>query len=271
MNNNSIFGYIKTGVTVFYMLSAIVLFAQSPQKLKTIPVKAYNVFVNGTDQVYILSKGMLELHLLNGSPVLQYGSKYINKHTKIISVNSFKTILYSEDYGKIITLDNRLKQQEIFDIYDLGSTVLVSCVGASLINNTIWIFDAATQKLSKLDENHKVLFTSNSISQALGKEIHPEQIHEFGIYVYLVDEENGIYIFDTQGNYVKFIPIFNAHNFSVVSSKFYYVKDNSAFEYNPLTFTETKFLKTPELKYLHFGSSVLAGINKNNEVEIWTF
>lgn len=258
-------------VLIFLFITSNTLFSANPTLVQTIKTKAINVFVNSNNQVYVMYKGMLELFPLNESPVLQYGSKYINKNTRIISVNSFKTILYSEDYGKIMVLDNRLKQSDIIDIYELGNSILISCVGASLENNNIWIFDMATQKVSKMDENHKVIFTSNSIAQAMGKEINPTQMYEFGMYLFLIDEKNGIFIFDTQGNYLKNIPIADAHNLCVASGKFYYTKQDFVYEYDPMTFTETKYLKTPDLKRIHMGSAILAGINEQGYVEIWKF
>lgn len=87
-----------------------------------------------------------------------YGSIYINENTDVISVNGFKTILFSPDFGKIIQLDNRLRELDIIDAYNLG-TYIITCVGSSYDNNYLWLFDAGSQRLIKLDKDQTPSFS----------------------------------------------------------------------------------------------------------------
>ncbi len=245
-------------------------FAEKPVLFKTIDVPAIKLFINTTNDIYLLKKGMLERYTSDGVFFQNYGSIYINEHTEIISVNTFKTILFSPDFGKIIQLDNRFGEIDVIDAFNLENYI-ITCIGSSYDNNYLWIWDAGTQHLIKLDKDHKPVFTSNTISLLVGKKLNPKQIVESGIMLYIVDDKNGIYIFDNQGNYIKNIPIEHVHDLKIIDNKIYYTKEECIYSYDNMTFSETRYTETPELKSIQIGKTIIAGINKDGKVEIWKF
>ncbi|MCB0509092.1 MAG: hypothetical protein KDD21_12415 [Bacteroidetes bacterium] len=245
-------------------------FSAIPTYIKTIEKKPISVFVNTTNDIFLLYKGMLERYNADGTFFQNYGSIYINEHTEIISTTGFKTILYSPDFGKIIQLDNRLKELDIIDVYNLG-TFLITCVGISYDNNFLWLFDASTQQLIKLDKNQKALFESNNLSLWTGTSITPNQIIESGIHLYIVDAQKGIFIFDNQGNYIKTIPIPNISGLKIYDNQLFYYRDNCIYSYQQLTFSEIKYTQTPKLNNIQLGKAILCGTNENGYVEIWKY
>lgn len=249
---------------------SITTFGAVPVFYKTIPKTATKLFINTTDDIFLMRKGMLERYYSDGTFFQNYGSIYINEHCEIISVNGFKTILFSPDYGKIIELDYRLRELDIIDAYSLG-TYMITCVGASYDNNFLWIWDAGAQQLIKLDKGQNPVFISNTLSMVLGKKIHPVQIVESGIMLYLVDKQNGIFIFDNQGNYIKQIPIEGVENFKVIDQQLYYTKAGIIYNYNNVFFSETRYTATPYLKNIQIGKTIICGINKDGFVDIWKF
>ncbi|MDB5227143.1 MAG: hypothetical protein JWN78_1336 [Bacteroidota bacterium] len=255
---------------LFLMLFSFLSFSTNPVYFKTIPKVPLEIFINTTNDIFLLKKGMLERYDVDGNFLQNYGSIYINDRTQIISVNGFKTILFSPDYGKIIQLDNRLKEIDVIDALNLG-TYIITCVGASYDNNFLWIWDSGNQRLVKLDKDHKPVFTSNTLSLFVGKKINPIQIVESGILLYLVDDRNGIFIFDNQGNYIKNIPIQNTKNLKIIEGKIYYFKDNCIYGYDNMTFVETRYTETPDLKNIQIGKTIIAGMNKDGFVEVWKF
>ena len=256
--------------TIVCGLSTFSSFAATPVYFKTISKPSTDLFINTTNDIFLVQKGMLERYNSNGTFFQNYGSIYINENTDVISVNGFKTILFSPDFGKIIQLDNRLRELDIIDAYNLG-TYIITCVGSSYDNNYLWLFDAGSQRLIKLDKDQTPSFTSNTLSMVIGKKINPIQIFESGILLYLVDAKNGIFVFDNQGNYIKNIPMENAKNVKVMEDKIYYTKDNYIFSYDNLTFTETRYTETPDLKNIQIGKTIICGVNKEGFTEIWKF
>lgn len=263
---------LKSGIlwTMVFGLCTTNSFSAIPTYLKTIEKKPISVFVNTTNDIFLLYKGMLERYNADGTFFQNYGSIYINEHTEIISTTGFKTILYSPDFGKIIQLDNRLKELDIIDVYNLG-TFLITCVGISYDNNFLWLFDASTQQLIKLDKNQKAVFESNNLSLWTGTSITPNQIIESGIHLYIVDAQKGIYIFDNQGNYIKTIPIPNISGLKIYDNQLFYYRDNCIYSYQQLTFSEIKYTQTPKLNNIQLGKAILCGTNENGYVEIWKY
>lgn len=245
-------------------------FSAEPVLVKAIEKKPTAIYVNTSNDIFLLQKGMLERYNADGTFFQNYGSIYINEHTEIISINSFKTILFSPDFGKIIQLDNRLRELDIIDAYNLG-TYIITCVGISYDNNFLWLWDASTQRLIKLDKDQKPIFESNNMSLWAGTTLEPKQIVEAGINLYLLDEEKGIFIFDNQGNFIKRIPIPAIDVMEIIDGQIIYYKANYIYAYNMLSFSEIKYTQTPDLDNIQIGKTVLCGLNKEGFVEIWKF
>lgn len=271
---NSLFlgklSYSKSLYSLLFVLCSLFSYATKPVYFKTIKKQSLEVYINTTNDIFLLNKGMLDCYNSDGTFFQNYGSIYINDHTDIITINGFKTILFSPDYGKIIQLDNRLRELDIIDTYNLG-TYIITCVGTSYDNNYLWLFDASSQRLIKLDKDHTPLYTSNTLSLLIGQKINPRQIIESGILLYLVDVKNGIFIFDNQGNYIKNIPIENARNVKVIDNVIYYTKDNCIYSYNNLTFSEIRYTETPDLKNIQIGKTIICGVNEEGFTEIWKY
>ena len=256
--------------TIVCVLSTFYSFSKIPEFVTIIKEKSLAVFINTNDEVFLIQKGIIKKY--NNLGVLQqtYGNKFIDDETKMININGFRCILFSPSYGKIIQLDNRLNEIDVINVFDF-SNLNVTCVGSSYNNEYFWLWDAATQKLEKLDKNKKIVFESNSISALLGKSINPKYIQEQGILLYISDEENGIYIFDNQGNFIKTIPILGVKAVKVIDDKIYYVKDNCFYSYDKLSFQETKYTESPNLSNQQIGTARICGINADGFVEIWQF
>ena len=240
--------------TIVCVLSTFYSFSKIPEFVTIIKEKSLAVFINTNDEVFLIQKGIIKKY--NNLGVLQqtYGNKFIDDETKMININGFRCILFSPSYGKIIQLDNRLNEIDVINVFDF-TNLNVTCVGSSYNNEYFWLWDAATQKLEKLDKNKKIVFESNSISALLGKSINPKYIQEQGILLYISDEENGIYIFDNQGNFIKTIPILGVKAVKVIDDKIYYVKDNCFYSYDKLSFQETKYTESPNLSNQQIGTA----------------
>lgn len=257
-------------VSYFLLLTPFSTQAATPIYFKTIEKKPLKLFINTTNDIFLLQKGMLDRYNTDGTFFQNYGSIYINQRTEIISANGFKTILFSPDFGKIIQLDNRLKEIDVIDAYNLG-TYIITCVGISYDNNYLWLFDAGSQRLIKIDKDKTPVFTSNTLSLLVGTNIKPHQIIESGITLYIIDLKNGIFIFDNQGNYIKNIPMEDAENVKVIDQIIYYTKDNNIYSYNNNSFLETQYRETPDLKQIQIGKTIICGVNKDGFVDIWKF
>jgi len=94
---------------------------------------------------------------------------------------------------------------------------------------------------------------------------------EAGIKLYIVDLKNGIFVFDNQGNFIKQIPIENGKDLKVIDNQLFYTKDGVIYSYDNLTFTETRYSQTPDLKDIQVGKRIICGTDKENFVELWKY
>lgn len=252
------------------MLAGLLVSAKVPELVRIIKEKPLKVFLNYSDEIFMLEKGLVKKYNADGILLSTYGNIYIDEQTEIIGNNTFKTILFCPDYGKIIQLDKRLGEIAVNNIFTFGNFV-ISTVAPSYDNEYLWIWDLATQRLVKLNNQQQPVFYSNTISQWTGVELFPQSMQEVVARVLVNDTTRGIFIFDNNGNYKRQVPVTGAMSIKLKDDVLYYVKQGSLFSYDLLSFAEKEYVGTPPLKNLQVGQSMLCGINANGYVEIWLY
>ena len=245
-------------------------FAKIPELSVVIPEKALKIDINYSDEVIILQKGIVKKYDIKGNLLASYGNIYINKQTDIISFNTFRTILYCGDFGKIIILDKRFGEVGIIDVYSI-SGYLVSRVGISYDNSNLWLWDDIRQVLLKTDQKGNIGYVSSNINIYTDIAIHPSIIAEFATRLYLNDSTKGIFVFDNTGTYQKIIPIPQIQSFYEKEGLLFYISDNIIYSYNFLSFEQKEYTRTPILSLLKIGQSILCGINSEGFVEVWNY
>lgn len=114
--------------------------------------------------------------------------------------NPLKPFVYYKAQNKIVVYDNTLSRQgEAVDLFELFNGQIECVAGAR--GDAYWLWDAANAELIRTDQQFKKTLSSGNLSILLQEEIHPVQMLERGDYVYVVDESNGIFVFDLFGRY----------------------------------------------------------------------
>ena len=244
--------------------------AKIPELIKVVKEKPLKIFLNYSDEIFLLEKGIIKKFNAEGQLITTYGNIYIDQQTQIIGNNTFKTLLYCPDYGKIIQLDKRLGEIDVIDIFSIGNYVITN-VTPSYDNEFMWIWDMSTQRLLKLNNQQQPVFTSNTISQWTGTELYPQSMQEIATRLILNDTARGIFIFDNNGNYRKQLPIKKALSIKIKGDVLYYVQQGTLLSYDLLTFAETQYAGVPTLTQLQVGQNILCGINAAGYVEIWNY
>ncbi|HNK90427.1 MAG: hypothetical protein K1X26_06090 [Chitinophagales bacterium] len=254
-------------ICAFYFLNN---YAKVPELLTTIPEKAFDIQINYSDEIIILQKGNVKKFDTQGNLLATYGNIYINQQTEIISYNTFRTILFCPDFGKIIILDKRFGVVSIVDVYNIAD-YFVSKVGISYDNSSLWFWDDIRQVLIKTNQKNDIIYVSNNMQIYVGKTIHPMMITELATKLYLNDTTQGLFVFDNTGTYKKLIPIANIQSFYEKEGLLFYVSGDGVYSYNAMTFEQTNYTSVPKLNQLKIGQTVLCGINSYGLVEIWNY
>jgi len=170
--------------------------------IKTIPGQFTDHFTNSLEQVYALTPtGQLKKYNLADTTVLIYNDlkKYGKPSTLDIS-NPLRTIVFFKSsvtatiLDRLLTLRNTIALRQ-FDFFN------VACV-ANTYDNNLWIFDTRDLKLVKINDQGETLLSSTDLRN-LGAELpqHPDMIFEYNQMLCLVDQHNGLYLFDRYGAY----------------------------------------------------------------------
>lgn len=244
--------------------------AKVPELNTIIKEKAINIHLNYSDEVLLLQKGLIKKYDNRGNLLATYGNIYINEQTKIISQNTFRTILFCQDFGKIIVLDKRFGVIEIIDIYNIEN-YLITTIGISYDNENLWIWDEIKQALIKINQQGKSIYTTSNINIYTNNSIVPFSIDEISTKLYVNDTSKGIFIFDNTGTYKKHLLIVQITSFFIKDDLIFYISNNEIFAYHTMTFETTKFVDVPLLKQIKVGHHIIAGINSDGYVEVWNF
>lgn len=126
--------------------------------------------------------------------------------SSIESSKTFRTLIFDEERSVIHFLDNTLTDiHGEIDLVglDIQQPVLVC---ESFAGNTIWVLDAGTLRLVKLNENlEKVIIIENLISLFEDNAI-PSKMMESNDFLYILVPGKGVAIFDVFGTYIKMYP-----------------------------------------------------------------
>jgi hypothetical protein len=197
---------IVIGVQILLMSSSAI-FAQDISTLKVTQDKVLVAALDPLHQVYFINdKRQLYKLVPSQNREYLYTDLFVDQQTVIQAQNPFKVLLYKKDVGTLVTLDSRLNQTARINLFDLGYFD-VSAVATANDNQSIWLFDKASQQLVRLDQNNRQTFFSPVMPQQIGHELDPVYITETESKVYLVDPTKGIFIFDNIGNYFKKLPV----------------------------------------------------------------
>ncbi len=267
MNNKSIH------IICFSILMFIInlINAKVPELNAILKENAFHVQVNYSDEVLIIQKGRVKKFDSQGKFLALYGSIYINEQTKIISQNTFRTVLFCEDFGKIIVLDKRFGVIEIIDTYNIEN-YLITTIGISYDNENLWIWDEIKQALIKINQQGKSIYTTSNLNIYTNTSIVPYAISEISTKLYVNDTSKGIYIFDNTGTYKNHLPIPNINSFSLKEDLLLYTTtNNKIFAYNMMSFETINFIDVPNLKDIKIGQNIICGIDANGFIEIWNY
>lgn len=197
------------------------------------------IYADNLDNVYLLS-GRDELLKYDAKGVLRW--RYSNnRFGKLYSVDvsdPLRVVLFYADFQQIVVLNNNLNEITSYSFAKNGN-LLVSAV-ASGNNNSLWIFDRASNVLVKLSSNFTEDIRSANLFQLFDEVVDAKKLAASDQYVFLQRRNNGILQFDRFGGYVRELPIDSLTDFNITSNVIAYVKDHTLVKYHPVSFEQSK-------------------------------
>ena len=123
--------------------------------------------------------------------------------TTIESSKSFRTLVFDQERSVIHFFDNTLT--DIHGQIDLVNLDIQQpwLVAESFAGNTIWVLDAGSMRLIKLNENlEKVQITENLVTVFSNDKL-PVQMMEYNDFLFVLIPGTGVAIFDVFGTFLR--------------------------------------------------------------------
>jgi hypothetical protein len=211
-----------------------ILFAQNAafRLLRSFPAQATYMRTDNLQNLYLVSsEGSIKKLGRDGDSIASYNS--VRRYGSLFSIdvsNPLKVLLFYKDFAQVVVLDRFLAQQTALDLRRCG--VQQPLAAALSFDAKIWVFDALSNKLKKMDENGKLLFETSDLRAVFPGGLQPQQIWDEDNWVYLYDSLQGLFVFDYYGNFKRKVPVAGWRNL-VVSKQFIYgIKEGKLWRYN---------------------------------------
>ena len=140
-----------------------------------------------------------------GKFLFRYSNNRLGPLTWMDAPNPFNIQLFFKEFQQLILLDNTLSELNTYDLIELGyydaSAVTIS------FDNNLWIFDAISGELRKIDDHGNILFASDNLFYQLDTDPEPLRLVESKKYILLLDKQQGFFLFDIFGKYLRQLDI----------------------------------------------------------------
>ncbi|MEI6019829.1 MAG: hypothetical protein WCR21_01755 [Bacteroidota bacterium] len=211
--------------------------------------------VDNIGNMYLTNESELQKYSASGKLFARYSNLQLGEISSVDATNPLKILLYYRDLQQIVFLDNQLSNNsENVSLVNLGYEQ--SDLVCSSTNNSFWIYTKQNNELLRFNENSQKIANTGNLKQVLQNDLTPNYITEHNGYLYLNCPENGIYVFDMFGGYVKLIGLRQLRQFKVNDNILYFQKDSSLCSYNLKLFEEScknipHFLSNNKVKYIN--------------------
>mgnify|MGYP000853867271 CR=1 FL=1 len=206
--------------------------------LRRVPISARLFSTDPIGNIYVI-KGNNALVKYNpqGDSIGFFNEIKKGKIAQIDASNPLRILLFYNDFGNILVLDNVLSLKSTIKLNNLG-LVNVPCI-ANSADGSAWLLDPSGMLL-KINSKPEISFTT-SLRNVLEKAIDPIYMLEYDRSLYVVDSTDGIYKFDQFGLYKTHYP-FQTKELQLFNSYLVYYAAPFLISYNTLTLQENKIL-----------------------------
>ncbi len=206
----------------------------------TLPRNTVFFTTDGLGQIYVVTQDneVQKWTIDAATPVVQrFSDKKLGKIKLVDATNPFFIVVFYDDFQTIVLLDRAMSPVNSFVLADVGVTQAVA-IGMSE-QGDIWLFDAATNELKKMQRDGRQLIPTKTLIFPLHAKGQVTQILARENVVYLNVPMLGIYTFDSFG---KFLRKFD-------------IKENQ-----PIQWTEKQLIYRSETEFYKFHTVSLATV-----------
>jgi len=205
--------------------TASLLPAQAPDSsyyhyLFSMEVEASVFSTDRLNQLYIADgNNHIRKYDPKGQVLFDYSNRSLGNPSTLDAFDPFETLVYYPDFGLLVVLDRTMNELYRLDLQAAGYFGVEAIARAS--DNHFWVFSPLTFQLLKLDARGKKLSESRPLQEILPAA--PIRMLEKDQFVYVQVPEEGIYIFDTFGQWIETVELPAVESFQVFGNALFYL------------------------------------------------
>jgi len=214
------------------------------------------------------------LYIIRDTELIKYNDKLELQSTfsnlslgaisSIDASDAMNLLVFYGDFAKVLFLDNTLSvKKSAISLSELGfPNATLACLS---YNNAFWIFDPSNQELIRINQFLDIAERSGNLNQIIHTEIEPNQLIESGNTVYLIDEKEGVFVFDRYAGFMKRLPFLGIDDLVVnENNSLTFIRNDSMFTYNMNTLKmDTTVLVKKNIKKIIISEKVHTYLNNN--------
>jgi len=187
-------------ILVCFLFSLVCKSQVTLEFISDVPCNADRITVDELGNVYTQTSTAIERWNAQGGKKYRNSELQWGAYNTIDVTDPLRPFIYFPGAGKIVFFDNTLSMQgSPIDLYEKGFDQ-IECVAGSR-GDALWLWDARSLELVRVDHNFQTLSSTGNLSVLLGTTIAPLQIVERGSYVYLRTAQQVVFVFDRYGTY----------------------------------------------------------------------
>lgn len=204
-----------------------------------IPVQTKFITTDKLQQLYAVTpKNEVIKYAPDGTELYRFSNNILGDLAYIDTTDPFNLLLYYPDYQLIIPLDRTMNKIGELSLVD-ANALQVRAIGLSNDGN-VWLYDEATFRLRKVDQNGQTLAESQNLSLLLPQAPKPAQLVARENQVYLADPEMGILVFNNFGQFNKTLDLKGISAFQVLENRLVFQEGNKFKAYDFKSFLVTE-------------------------------
>ena len=204
---------------------------------KSIPGIVHLISTDHVGNLYVVrNNNVLVKYNANGDSLAIYNEVRKGRITHVDATNPLRVLIFFQDYGQVIVLDNMLSRKNVIRLQSIGLFNVTAIAGS--VDGNIWCYDAAQGNLLKIDDKAAIRL-QQSLRNMLDRTPSLSFMVEEERVLYAVDTTTGVEKFDLYGYHMTSFP-FHAYEIQWFNNQFVYFQAPDLLSYNTLSMNERK-------------------------------
>lgn len=199
-------------------------------------VEAHDVHVDKLGNIYLTKSAKLIKYDKGFSKIAEYSNNFLGDIDFIDVSNPFRIMIFYQDFRRIVFLDSNLAELMSPVVLDDLGLFDVSAVCYSMAGG-FWTYSTQSTAVERFSQNLEKVQKGAELDAA-GAKGNPVKMMETSKYVFVLFENNYLFILDSYGSFYKKIKINSTNSFTVIDNLLFTLYNNMITVTNIKTLSE---------------------------------